>query len=182
MVYTVINFETHGCSRLVGIVNNNGVQQFWIWLVPRARCGPSPHDSTARYLHPGTHDDAQVDHVAQRNVLISVAMRSHFLHRRKTVHERVSQSLGGDEQGLVRGHLSARGHEVVMRVDEPGQDSRLTEINHSSSRGNRDAAVGSDVSDSLTLDEHNLFGYHPAVDAVEHPAGANRHRCRSRRA
>src|SRR2546427_12690909 len=109
MVYTVINFETHGCSRLVGIVNNNGVQQFWIWLVPRARCGPSPHDSTARYLHPGTHDDAQVDHVAQRNVLKSVAMRGHFLHRRKTVQCSLSQWPGVDEEALVRGLHSGRG-------------------------------------------------------------------------
>ena len=67
-----------------------------------------------------------------------------------------------------------------MRVDEPWQDCGATEINHSSSRGNRDAAVGSDVNDSLAMNKHNLFGQHLAAKAVEHSAGANRDRCRSR--
>src|SRR5260370_41396457 len=98
MVYTMVNLEAHGCSRLVGIVNNNRVQQFRIWLVLRARCAASPDDSTARHLHPGTHDHAQGDHGAECDVLMSVAMRGHLLHRWTIVHERVSHTLGGDEQ------------------------------------------------------------------------------------
>src|SRR5205807_3953702 len=54
----------------------------------------------SRYLYPGADDNAQVDHIAQCDVLVSVAVRGHFLQRRKAVLEGVSQSLGGDEQEI----------------------------------------------------------------------------------
>src|SRR4029077_4648930 len=67
-----------------------------------------------------------------------------------------------------------------MRVNQSGQDRRLTEINDSSPRGNCDGAFRADVRDSLTVNKHNLFGQHLAAEAVEHSACANRDICRSR--
>jgi len=68
-----------------------------------------------------------------------------------------------------------------MRVNQAGQNRRLTEVNHARPSRDLDLTLGPYVHDSIALDEDELFAQHPAGLAVKQAARADGHGFWSRR-
>ncbi len=144
------------------------------------RCG-APGDAAARHLKPGTVDVALIDGVANVDVGVAVAVRAHVARRREAGLQVGLEIVDRDEHRPFRRHARrAVVEHVGVRVDQAGQDRRLTQVDHLSSGRNLDLRLRPDVGDPLTEQEHHLLRQHLAADAVEQAAGTHRHRLRRR--
>ena len=102
----------------------------------------------------GPSRSPQVDRVADVDVAVAVAVRSHVAHRGEARAQIGLRVLNGDERRSFRrpGAAPLVVH-VRVRVDEAGQDRSLAEIDDRRARRNRDAPLGPDLGDALARDE-----------------------------